>query len=139
MTQNDIEKCQVEISKSKSLETDKLMVYAYNDTFFNPSEPRDLPPYSILILVEIIINIFECKSIRSKLNWRVCHMTVSHDSGGVSSSCSCFVIRLWLNNHVTCPFLSTKSWVQYDSIRFRSQTEESASWQCSSMTSLTLF
>lgn len=33
MTQNYIEKCQVEISKSKSLETDKLMVYAYNDTF----------------------------------------------------------------------------------------------------------
>ena len=68
MTQNDIEKRQVEISKSKSLETDKLMVYAFNDMFFNPSEPRDLPPYSILILVEIIINIFECKSIRSKLN-----------------------------------------------------------------------
>lgn len=43
MTQNYIEKCQVEISKSKSLETDKLMVYAYNDTFFNPSEPRDWP------------------------------------------------------------------------------------------------
>ena len=86
MTQNYIEKCQVEISKSKSLETDKLMVYAYNDTFFNSSETRDWPPYSILILVEIIINIFECKSIRSKLNWRGCHMTVSHDSGGVSSS-----------------------------------------------------